>query len=253
MRKSKTLDSEESAFRFEFKYRISYYQYLNVKSSISPYMRFDSYTQNNKSKKYLVRSLYYETSDYELYSQKMSGDAERAKFRLRTYSAKMEQTQNIRAEIKVRQGESLAKYSTFASIPAYQYFINHCKWSMEESDPVLIEFNRYLLAKALRPKVLVEYNREGYESRTNSQVRITFDHHVRSVHEKTLFPSNPFFRAHHPFEIVLEIKCKSTYPFWLKKIILDNGLRYIANSKYTQSIEASRQDQYYLDGIVIVR
>ncbi len=253
MIKTNKIKSDESAFRFEFKYRISYYQYLNIKHSILPYMKLDDYTQNNKSKKYLVRSLYYETSDYEIYSQKMSGDAEIAKFRLRTYSSKMEQAQKIRAEIKVRQGESLAKYSTFTSIASYQYFIDNCMWKMDESDPVLIEFNRYLLAKALRPKVLVEYHREGYESRSNSEVRMTFDHNVRSVHEKTLFPCNPFFRTHHPFEIVLEIKCKHTYPFWLKKIILDHGLSYIANSKYTQSIEASRQDQYYLDGIVIVR
>lgn len=246
------LQKLDEAGRFEFKYRISYHEYLNVRSALLPYLRMDYYTARNPEKRYFVRSLYYETPAFQVYSEKLSGDTNRVKFRLRTYEQEFERASNIRVEMKVRRGESLAKYHTFVPKETYSAYMQSGHWGDVEN-PVLIEFERYTYVKALRPAVLVDYLREGYESRGDEGIRITFDHQVKSAHEKILFPESPFFRVHHPHEVVLEIKCRDYTIPWLKKIVHDNGLKLVANSKYTQAIEASRHDQYYPDGVVIVR
>lgn len=246
------LQERDEAGRFEFKYRISMHEYLNVRNSLLPYMRMDHYTERTVENRYFVRSLYYETPSFQVYAEKLSGDMNRVKFRLRTYDRTLDDAKDIRVELKVRRGESLAKYHTFVSIDAYHKFISTGHWG-ETDNPILIEFERYSYVKALRPAVLVDYLREGYEARAGEGVRITFDHQVRSSHEKTLFPERPFFRVHHPHEVVLEIKCRDYSTPWLKRLVHENGLRLVANSKYTQAIEAARHDQYYPDGVVIVR
>jgi hypothetical protein len=243
---------QDEAGRFEFKYRISFHEYLNVRNSLLPYMRMDHFTNRTEHHRYFVRSLYFETPSFQVYKEKLSGDMNRVKLRLRTYEEHLAEASAVRVELKVRRGETLAKYHTFISIEAYEQFMTSGHWGITD-DQVLIEFDRYRYIKAFRPAVLVDYLREGYESRGDEGVRITFDHLVRSAHEKTLFPDRPFFRVHHPNEVVLEIKCRDYSVPWLKRIIHNNGLKLVANSKFTQAIEASRHDQYYPDGVVIVR
>ena len=227
--------------RFELKYSISRYQYLQVRNAILPFMSSDPFTRATPKNQYLVRSLYFDTPNYQAYYEKVNGDLNRVKFRIRTYSETIENAPTIRVELKVRKGLMMEKYSRFVELPEYQEFMNNWHWSLA-NNPVLDEFERNLHLKHLRPKVLVEYFREGFQSRNRDDIRITFDHKVRSVFSKSLFPKKGFFRPHHPHSIILEIKYYKKQPFWLGNIVRQHGLKIIANSKYAQGIEFASPD-----------
>ncbi len=227
--------------RLESKYRITRLQYYKIKNALVPYMQIDEFTNAVPSKKYLVRSLYFDTHDYQAYYEKVSGNCDRVKFRIRTYVDSMEGNPTIRVELKVRKGVLMEKYGYFVPVSDYCEFMKRWHWPLE-NNPVLDEFERNLHLKNLRPKILVEYFREGFQPRDKRNLRITFDHQVHSACSTTLFPEDIFFRPHHPQMIVLEIKHHDKHPDWLKAIIKQYSLKIVANSKYSQGIEVARPD-----------
>lgn len=238
--------------RFELKYQLSYFQYLKFRNAIRPYMTMDPFTVNQASKRYLVRSLYFDTYDYHSFHQKMSGDCDREKFRLRTYPYGEEYLKHVRVELKMRQGNLSIKKSVFVSIDEYHHFMNKRHWQVID-DPITNAFERKLLTQHLQPMVLVEYDREGYQTRLKSNLRITFDHRVRSSHANSLFPEKIFYRNLYPRNVILEIKFKDSLPQWLESLVRIHGLRVIANSKYTQSILVARHDLHHPGNVILVR
>lgn len=240
--------------RFEFKYRITPLQYYAIRNAIAPYMRHDTYTAKRPERRYLVRSLYYETDSFHIYAEKMAGDHGRVKYRLRSYSDTRRVDLSVRVEMKVRRGESLSKYQCFVPFEEYEHFIRHKQWMNPHVDPVLEEFARGVHLMALQPSVLVDYYREAFASRMDDGLRLTFDHQVRSAQADQLYPQPaPFSRVHHSGEVVLEVKYRLKPPSWLKHIIHGYGLRLVANSKFTQGIEAGRRDRHYPNGVLVVR
>lgn len=242
-----------SAWRFELKYIINYFQYHKIRIALLPYMKKDYYTMQAPDQKYFVRTLYYDTYDYDAYHEKMSGDYDRIKFRIRTYSRVFKKNAIVRVELKVRKGNTMEKFTSFVTGKDYLFFMKNKIWE-EENNPVLNEFIRYMHMRDLKPQILIEYLREGYEDRAKKDLRITFDHNVKSAQDNVLFPdSKVFFRYHLPHTVVLEIKCKNDKPVWLTNLVRNYGLRLIANSKFTQGIQAARHDLYHPDGVVLIR
>lgn len=240
-------------WRYELKYRLDCIQYRRVRNAIAPYMALDRYSRIAPGGRYLVRSLYFDTYDYAAFAQKMAGDDHRVKYRLRSYSPTLAGAALVRVELKVRKSNVMAKHGAVVTPAAYLSFMSQRRWP-ETSDPVLQEFERCLHLLSLEPLVLIEYLREGFEDRARGDLRITFDHRVRSAHAGGLFPSGPvFFRTHHPLGIVLEIKGRRDPPAWLRRLVRVQGLELIANSKYTQGILAARHDLYHPGGVVVIR
>ena len=229
---------DERNWRFEYKYRLPVDQYLRVRNCIAPYMEIDDYTARAPEMKYLVRSVYYDSIFLNAFNEKVDGDSDRIKFRIRSYADTLAKADTVRAEMKVRKGAITEKHGSFINKEQYLSFIETKHWP-EVSDVVLEEFERYVHLKTLQPVILTEYRREGYRSRAREELRITFDHHVRSAHSNSLFPEAPLFHDHHHGLIVLEIKCISQQPDWLRKLVHQNGLRIMANSKYVQGMTVS--------------
>lgn len=240
-------------WRYELKYRLDPIQYHKARIALTPYLRPDYHSRVAPGGKYLVRSLYFDTYDYEAFQQKMSGDNFRTKYRVRTYSRSIADDTVVRVELKVRQANAMAKYGSLVPPADYLFFMRRRHWP-ETRNPVLAEFERCLHLRSLQPLILIEYFREGFEDRTKSDLRITFDHRVRSAHCAALFPEDPvFFRAHHPHSIVLEIKGRRLPPDWLRRLVREQGWELLANSKFTQGILAARQELYHPDGVVVIR
>ena len=234
------------------KYRFDCLAYLKIRSAIVPFMKKDIYTQQAGGKGYLVRSLYFDTHEYEAYHEKMSGNNERIKFRIRTYQENPNTDVKIRVELKCRKTNLVIKKSSFITLQQYMHFMRHKHWP-ETDDPVLLEFETYLHHKCLKPKIITEYQREGYVSRSHSDLRITFDHNVKSIHSECLYPSKPYHKKHHDNCVIMEIKFREEPEAWVKKLIKTYGLKLIANSKFTQGIQVSRHDLHHPDGVIIVR
>jgi len=237
----KTSDENNSNLRFEKKYRINLREYYAIKNSLAPYMNFDSFTRIAPNNKYLVRSLYFDTRDYKTYKEKINGDSNRIKFRIRTYDPQPRENADIRVELKVRVGNSMEKFWSFISLQQYETLLNKQK-THPDNNPVLVEFLRYIYKWDLVPKTLVQYLREGYQSKRQDGIRITFDHDIKCAYSKDLFPSNIHWRKHYHSFIVMEIKYKENFPFWLNNLVHSYNLKIVPNSKYTNSIELASKD-----------
>jgi hypothetical protein len=233
--------SPDMLWRYELKYRINMWQYNQVKLALVPYMKMDPYTLRAPDRKYLVRSLYFDSPDYLSYREKINGDFGRIKFRIRTYTDDAAEAAPVRVELKTRRGNTMVKYATFVSAAECDEFLRTRHWPNTEH-PVLREFERLALVRNLEPKILVEYRREGYMPRDKSGYRVTFDHWVHSAASDCLYPRNPWFRKHYANEIILEVKCRNQRPPWLANLMLRYGLKFTANSKFVQGIELACPD-----------
>jgi len=228
-------------WRFEYKYQLTRQKYYLVRNSLYPYLKADRFTGNGEDSTYLVRSLYFDNDQFQAYYEKIEGYFGRIKCRIRTYNRTLVQDTVLKAELKNRWGESIEKYSTAISPSAYRMFMATGHWP-DHYNPVLEEFERICFLRAMKPKVLVEYMREGYTARDGEDVRVTFDHSVKSCFTDRLFSEPLIMRPHHFDRVVLEIKCRRNQPRWLSFIVRQQGLKYLANSKYTQGVETVRPD-----------
>jgi len=158
----------------------------------------------------------------------------------------------VRVELKLRQANQVVKKSIFGPMDEYTHFLTYRHWRLIR-DPITTEFERQLVIKNLQPVILIEYNREVYQSKQKSDLRITFDHNVKSANSTTLFPMKPFYKQFIPRFVVLEIKLINSPPVWLEKLIRRQGLKVIANSKYTQCLQIARHNLYHPEKVIIER
>ncbi len=226
--------------RYEFKYLLSHKQYRSVYAAVQAHMKQDPFTE--QAGYYWVRSLYLDSPDYRAYWEKVNGDSYRAKVRLRTYAQDLSMHAPTALEIKTKIGDRTDKFSWFVDCQDPGEIHNLVQSLDPEASPVIRQFLRFYHRQTLRPKVLVQYRREGYRSRDPDDVRITFDHQVESAAANGLFPAGLFLRPHHRHWSVLEIKTPGMPPPWLRRLILRHGLRVQKNSKYAQAVENNAHD-----------
>ena len=237
----KQSEENKSNLRFENKYRISKFEYYAIKNSLTPYFNFDPFTKIAPENKYLVRSLYFDTRDYKTYKEKINGDSNRIKFRIRTYGTQPNDNPDIRVELKVRNGNLMDKHGAFISYRQYESLLKK-KQLYLNNNPVLIEFIRYIFKWDLVPKTLVQYCREGFQSKMHDGIRITFDHDIKCAFSRNLFPINVHWRKHYHSHIVMDIKYKENVPLWLNNRVHSFNLKIVPYSKYTNSIELGSKD-----------
>jgi len=206
-------------------------------------MEMDKFTSASPIGAYLVRSLYFDTFDYQAYKDKLDGFYGRTKFRLRTYSKEKSECQFVSVEIKTKKGNTVEKYTSHVPIGYYDSFMENSHWP-EYQNPVLIDFERSILLRTLKPVVVVEYLREALIDKVGAGVRVTFDHDLQSIASETLFSEPFFYNKHFPENIILEVKSREVPPAWLNRLIRNHGLKLVAYSKYVQSVIVSRPDMY---------
>lgn len=229
--------------RYEFKYILNHEKYLSIKNDLMPFMEADNYSSQSPTGSYLVRSLYFDTFDYKAYYDKLNGFHDRIKFRLRCYSARKQELNSISVEIKIKKGNTVVKYTALVPVSYYDSFMDNWHWP-EYINPVLIDFERSVLLRMLKPVVIVEYQREGMFDCLNEGIRVTFDSLLQSSDSEVLFPERPFFSKHFPEYVILEVKSREIPPLWLNRIIQRHELKLVANSKYVQAIMFSRPDVF---------
>ncbi|THB64532.1 MAG: polyphosphate polymerase domain-containing protein [Spirochaetaceae bacterium] len=225
--------------RLEKKYHLDLAQYYCVRNAIRQHMVPDTYSRL-KDGRYLVRSLYFDTADFQAYTERNHGLFGRIKLRIRTYCDQAGESPVIVAEIKSKKGNLMEKYGSLVPYSRYLQFLQSNSWQ-SPADPVLNEFERLIRVRMLQPQLLVQYWREGYRCRQSSDLRITLDHNVHSARAKEVFPGDLLLKPHRPRYITLEIKTPARKePAWLQALVRQHGLRITSNSKYVQGIEVIR-------------
>ena len=220
--------------RFELKYLLTHKQYYNFKAALLLYTKKDKFTFNSPNGKYFVKSLYYDNHNFLCFNNKLEGEQSRVKVRIRCYEKNKNDNKFVSIELKRRFGDLIKKDSSRVSLNDYEFYLNNGYWKYYNS--VINEFIRINAKYCFSPITTIEYFREVYEDKTSPNVRICFDHNMKSSQSSDLFSRKLNTYEIDKEKIVLEVKTVNTIPLWLLKLIKFYSLNRISNSKYVQSI-----------------
>ena len=224
--------------RFEMKYIIRKSISESIQKEIRNFMIYDGYATKELKKNYFVRSLYFENNNYSNFNEKVDGVKLRHKYRIRTYSNKLDKNIPIFLELKGRENERTYKIRFFIKQDDLNLFFekkNYFKLKKIYSDNYLIEqfiFDCY--RKNLSPKILVDYNRTPYINKSGLYFRLTFDNNIVSLSNSSLYSTslNSGWRECLAGFTILEVKFKSSIPAWFQRIVQSYQLQIRSISKF---------------------
>ena len=229
---------EQKFSRFEMKYIIRKSISERIQKEIRNFMIYDGYANKELKKNYFVRSLYFENNNYSNFNEKVDGVKLRHKYRIRTYSNKLDKNTPIFLELKGRENLRTYKTRFFIEQNDLNLFFekkNYFKLKKTYSDNSLIEqfiFDCY--RKNLSPKILVDYNRTPYINKSGLYFRLTFDNNIVSLSNSRLYSTslNSGWRECLAGFTILEVKFESSIPAWFQRIVQIYQLQIRSISKF---------------------
>lgn len=228
--------------RLEYKYLVPVEQTSRLRTDLLRYLTPDEYAAARPGHEYTVRSIYMDSPDFKCYYEKLDGIQKRKKFRIRGYNTSSDNSA-IFFEIKHKYENFISKTRARTSYGKLQQVLadrhNGEQCSADERQYFNTFFYHYEM-KRLEPKALIVYDREAFECKFGSQLRITFDKNLRSKtssHTSQLFEDDGL-QLLYPKEFVLEVKFFQVLPMWIKTVLEKYDLTRLAVSKYTSAIDA---------------
>ncbi len=167
------------------------------------------------------------------------GSYSRLKYRIRIYNNSFDR---ISLEVKEKQGSRIYKKArSITEKEMHQLIQGECiSASFSLEDPAFM-FNLAIQTKALRPKVIVAYERKAYIY-PSGNVRITFDRNIRASSQIAAFGSKKI--SYDPLreqDAVLEIKYDEFLPEFILQLLEQNSMQQTACSKYRLCRERYQQ------------
>jgi hypothetical protein len=231
--------------RFEYKYLLNISDLEEVRNAIIPFLTVDNNATETGRNEYTVRSIYYDSLNFNSYFEKIEGIASRKKFRIRGYN-ELRENSKVFLEIKnkynnaVSKNRALVRYSFLEKYLSNGTEYDSSVTGISEEDKIDAErFMFYYKSNKLRPTVLVVYEREAFMGKYDRSVRVTFDKNLRSrirpepdklFDEADLIPS----AGEH---FILEFKFYDSIPSWFKFLVKKFNITRRALSKYTICID----------------
>jgi hypothetical protein len=214
-------------FRHEWKHRITYLDMLVLRQRLAAVAKRDPHAKNGR---YFIRSLYFDTANDKALREKIDGVNVREKFRLRYYDG---DTSFINLEKKSKINGLCSKQSAPLTRAQAQAIIDgDYSWMTAAQNPLITEFYAKLTAQGLRPKTIVDYDREPFVYAPGN-VRVTIDSSIRTGLGCTDF-LNPDTLSVPAGDspIILEVKWDEYLPDIIKDAVQLTGRRSAPFSKY---------------------
>jgi hypothetical protein len=216
-------------YRYELKFLINYADYALIRARLSPLMQRDLHVNDNGM--YTVRSLYFDDFLNSAYNEKYMGVMNRQKFRIRIYNYS---DSVINLERKVKYD----RYVTKQSVNLTRDLVNEILAGnydclREYDDPLHTIFYYQCRSKLLRPRTIVDYEREPFVMKAGT-VRVTFDQHVRvGVDGWDIFNDKmSTMEVMRPEFMVMEVKYTEFLPALVRQLLPRSSTNYSAVSKY---------------------
>ena len=232
-------------YRNEWKYYISLWEAELLKERLLPFMEVDPHARDGK---YTIRSLYFDDYWDSSYEEKMMGVDNRKKWRIRIYdfrdsSIKLERKKKWNSYIYKESAEITREEFDRLMVGDYGFLLRH-------REPLCQEFYYECMVNLMRPKVIVDYEREPL-IRQEGDVRITFDGDVRAaIAGFDIFdPELPTLSVLEEGTIVLEVKFTQLLPEVIKELLPLGGQEFSAISKYTLCYERAHHLTDVMAGI----
>ncbi len=225
--------------RLELKYHLTDVVAERVRRAAAPWCVPDRHNPSGGGG-YPISSLYLDSPGLEFHKARARGDADRIKLRIRTYGA----AQDAHLEIKRKVGKIVHKHRV--AVPRVQAadIARGRGGTGEAVERFQLLAGRY----GAIPKVTVFYEREAWVSTVDDYARITFDRRIRAraasdwtLHTSPPPDAHPLDRPHLPdavsSSVVLELKCVTLVPRWIRQLIADFELVSTGFSKYSNAVE----------------
>ncbi|MCB0729742.1 MAG: polyphosphate polymerase domain-containing protein [Ignavibacteriae bacterium] len=235
--------------RLEYKFLVNNSNLERLRKKILPFIEYDPFVKDGDVKEYTVRSIYFDSSNFDYYHEKIEGIKIRKKLRIRSYD-NYSGNDLVFLEIKNKYENFIGKnrapllYHDLGNllktkaIETYTLTNNGYANSIQDGE----KFLHHIFRSGLKPIILIVYEREAFFSKFDRSLRITFDKNLRFYDQPklyNLYKDNDLEYAT-PNNFVLEIKFDNGYPKWMQEIVQEFNLQRRSVSKYTICIDSSK-------------
>lgn len=230
-------EKERMSFRHEWKYVISEQEREVLLGRLSPVLRRD---ENGTADGYTIRSLYFDDWWNTAYEEKMAGTFARKKYRIRIYDFS---DKVIKLECKEKQGNYIHKTAVSVSKEEVNRILaGEYDFLLKREERLCREFYIQCRAKRLRPKVMVDYERDAFVEQAGN-VRITFDRNVRSgfMNYNLFDRALPVYEVLEAGKLILEVKYTQMLPEYIRRAVTPENAVHVAASKYTLCVDKMRE------------
>lgn len=214
--------------RHEYKHRISYADYLVITSRLKHIASRDANV--GETGRYMVHSLYFDNLSDKALREKLDGVDKREKFRIRYYN---QDTSYIRLEKKSKIHGLCDKQSAPLTREQVEQIVNgQTEFLKEAPQELLRELYLKMKNQLLRPKTIVDYEREPYVYAPGN-VRITFDSHIKTgLFHRHLFEEQLVTVPTEPQTMIMEVKYDAFLPEIIQQAVRVPNRQASAFSKY---------------------
>jgi hypothetical protein len=218
-------------YRHELKHRINFADMLILRSRLRAVLQHDSHVGSDGT--YRIHSLYFDTPTDTALREKLDSVDRREKFRIRRYN---NDTTYLQLEKKSKtKGLCLKEKAPLTAREVRLLLQGDYTQMLDESRPLVVELYAKMVAKQLRPKVIVSYIREPFVYAPGN-VRVTLDRDIHTSHHCVDFlcndiPSLPVGDT----ACLLEVKYDAFIPQLITDLARIPSRQAAAFSKYAAS------------------
>ena len=216
--KSQTFKRKEMKFLIDKKTKDSFFE------SISSQLDQDAFGQA------LISNIYYDDINNRLIRRSLEKPAYKEKLRLRSYN-NVSSDSKVFIELKKKYDGIVYKRRLSMKETEAERFLRR---EINPENQIEKE-TRYFLDfyKNLKPAMYLSYDRAAYFSKTNPNLRITFDNNILYRTENISLLSKSYGKALLDKNLfIMEIKCADAMPLWLVEELNKHKIYQISFSKY---------------------
>lgn len=226
--------------RTEKKYSIDTATFNVLRERMKPYMNPDKYNADGGC--YMISNIYYDTPDNELIRRSVDKPIYKEKLRLRGYG-KQEMTDKVFLEIKKKYKGVVNKRRTKIYLSDAYRFVKNGEFTNADGSKELPDFMnkqvtdeiKYFIDqyKGLQPALYLSYERYAMFSKTDFDLRITFDKNITTRrYDLGLHYGNYGDKLLPEDTWIMEIKVNKAMPMWLADLLSELKIYPTSYSKY---------------------
>ncbi len=231
-----------SHYRHELKYLINMPDWALLRARLPAVVARDPNT--GPGGEYHIRSLYFDDYWNSAYEEKELGVLTRHKYRIRVYNC---QDSVIKLERKSKYGAYIYKQAAPLDREGVQRILDgDYGFLLHSPHNLLREFYYECTSRIMRPRVIVDYDREPFVLEAG-EVRVTFDKHVRAgMGAFDLFDTAlPTVEVLPADQMIMEVKFTTFLPKAVKQLLPPRASELTAASKYVMCCDAAVRQQPY--------
>jgi hypothetical protein len=211
--------------RIEKKYLLDQNKFNLFFQIIEPFVRMDEHGLNT------ICNIYYDTDNFELIRSSIEKPKYKEKLRLRSYGTAYDED-TVFLEIKKKFDGTVYKRRIELKLrEAENYMENGVRPSGESQ--ILREIDYFINFYKPEKKLYLAYDRVAFYDRADEDLRITFDHNIRSRWNNLSLKSGDYGSSLlDEATYLMEIKAAGAMPLWLARALSELQIYPVSFSKY---------------------